>query len=464
MIALHRFALLYCLNAMWQIPLLYVTAVLSYKMLSRSSVVLRHRVWTGTFFLCLALPMVSATEYPRAFLEHAFLQTRQVSQSASIAIVAGADREHAFTRAEHSLIPKFNGANVLLVLWTVCILYRVFQIAWAYRRIARIVAAAHLSERNEVSSDFLSYANGESSGVALKILISEEVGMPATAGILRPVVLLPKVLAGAERNPDLNAVLAHENAHIARRDFMWNLIFEILAIPAFYNPAMRRVLGYLSETREVICDRMAAERTGGNTRYAQSLVRISEMLLKPIPSTAPALGLLDGQILENRVMSLLDQTPRSTRKRTIAMALLSVSLFAPCCVATASLSYQPAALVAADLQPYAGTWHWMFKGKPFVTMQLVVDKDHFTGYMTNGFFSYDGDGNMTDAGSHPGRSAIVRSFFAGSTLHIVVQDDHDKSLSEWAMTLTGAKTAEFTTADPESPKNFKPWAAERTND
>jgi len=148
---------------------------------------------------------------------------------------------------------------------------------------------------------------------------------------------------------------------------------------------MRWLLERISETRELICDRMAAEHTGGAARYAQSLVRIPEMLLKPIPSTDPALGLFDGQALETPVMSLLDLTPRPTRRRTTTMALLSISIFTPCCVAAVGLYIQPAAFVAADLQPYAGTWHWMFKDKPFVTMQLVVDKDHFTGYMTNGF-------------------------------------------------------------------------------
>lgn len=163
-------------------------------------------------------------------------------------------------------------------------------------------------------------------------------------------------------------------------------------------------------------------------------------------------------------MSLLDSTPRSARRWTAAVVMLSASIFAPCCIAAGGLSYQPALLVVSDLRPYAGTWHWMFKGKPFVTMQLVVEKNHITGYMTNGFFNYDADGNMTDAGSHPGRSAIVRTFFSGSTLHIVVQDDQDKSLSEWTMTLTGANKAEFNTADPGAPKNFKPWSAERSKD
>ena len=62
----------------------------------------------------------------------------------------------------------------------------------------------------------------------------------------------------------------------------------------------------------------------------------------------------------------------------------------------------------------------MFNDKPFVTMVLVPVGDHFTGYMTNGYFNTDDSGNMTDAGSHPGTSLIVRSFFAGTVLLIVV--------------------------------------------
>ncbi len=458
MIQFHRITVLYCLNTLWQIPLLYTAAFLSDKFLRRSSVVLRHRLWIGIFFLCLGLPLVSATGYLRALLEHALLHTRQVSQSVSEAIVAGASRVHTVTPVEHSLFGSPNAANIMLTLWIVWILYRTFQIAWAYQRIARIVSLGRSSEQT-VWGDFLRRANGR----ALEVLVSEEVGMPATAGLWRPVVLLPKVIAGSAPSCDLDAVLAHESAHITRHDFVCNLILEVLAIPMAYNPAMRRLLGRISETRELICDRMAAEHTGGTTRYAQSLVRISEMLLQPVASTEPALGLFDGQTLENRVMSLLDLTPRSTRRWTAAMGLLSLSILAPCCLAAAGISYQPAALVAADLQPYAGTWHWMFKGKPFVTIQLIAAGDHFTGYMTNGHFDFDRDGNMTDAGSNPGRSPIVRTFFSGKTLHIVAQGDQDKSLVEWTMNIVDSKTAEFNVADPDAPKNFKPWTAERTS-
>ena len=463
MIFLHRFALLYCVNTLWQIPLLYLAASLSDRLLRRSSAVLRHRLWTAAFVLCFTLPLVSSTGYPRAYLEHAMLQSRGVSRSASLAIVARADRRHEFSDAAYSVLRGGTAAQILLVLWGACMLYRTVRIAWGHRRIAQLITKGYKLERTGFLRGLSPPLLIPTRGNALEVLISEEVGMPATARILRPLVLLPKVLADTALMCDLDAVLAHEHAHIVRRDYMWNLILEILAIPLAYNPVMRRLLGRIAETREFICDRMAAESMGNAARYAQSLVRISEMLLKPIPSTNPALGLFDGQVLENRVMSLLHPS-HSNRNRNAIMVLLSVSIFAPCCVAAVGLPYQPAALVASDLQPYSGTWHWMFKGKPFVTMHLVTEQDHFTGYMTNGFFSYDGDGNMTDAGSHTGRSAVVRTFFAGSTLHIVVQNDQDKSLTEWTMKVTGPKSAEFATADPKAPKNFKPWTAERSAD
>lgn len=49
-------------------------------------------------------------------------------------------------------------------------------------------------------------------------------------------------------------------------------------------------------------------------------------------------------------------------------------------------------------------------------------------------------------------------------LHIVLQVDRDKSLSEWTMNLLDSKKAEFNTADPDAPKKLKPWTAERVSE
>ncbi len=148
-------------------------------------------------------------------------------------------------------------------------------------------------------------------------------------------------------------------------------------------------------------------------------------------------------------MSLLEKAPEPSQTRAAFLAFATFSVSAPSCAAAATFSMQPALVAASDLQPYSGTWHWMFKGRPFVTMQLVPTGDHFTGYLTNGGFDNDKAGNMIAAKSLPGTSPIIRSFFSGNILHIIVHG-RDRTTSEWTMLLLNSDRARFDTADPEA--------------
>jgi beta-lactamase regulating signal transducer with metallopeptidase domain len=461
MTQLHRILILYLLNSLWQAPLLYLAAFLATKLLRRSSPVLQHRIWLTTLFLCLTIPLLSAESWLGALIRHIFLPTHPVNKIDSDSILSATQHTTPFASASHSAFSAFTPANVLLLLWAVAILFRALQIAFAYRRIVTITRLAHPPRTTSAQQLLRAATLRAASAGSFQILFSADISMPATTGIRTPIVLLPSAIVASASTEDLDALLAHEYAHIARKDFRQNLLYELIAIPLSYHPAMRGIFASISHTRELICDSMAASKTGDPVAYARSLVSLSELLLQPTTSTAPALGLFDGHKLEKRIMSLLNIASQPTRTRTATLAILSLAIFVPCCVAAASYTFQPSALVAPDLQPFAGRWHWMFKGQPFVTMELVPAGDHFTGYMTNGFFSNDADGNMTEAGSQPGRSPIIRTFFSGNTLHIIAQDDKDKSLTEWAMTLVDAKTAQFSVADPNAPTNLKPWTAER---
>lgn len=461
MIQLHRVLVDLLLNSLWQIPLLYLAAVVSLKLLRLSSPHVRQRLWAVTYVLCLSLPLLSAIGWLRVLVEHTLLHTRQVSRTVSDSILDQADRAVPLAHRGHAGLLSPSLANLLLALWFAWILVRLVQIAWALRRVSALTRNAQPAAAITPSGDFWARFGDPRSAGGVRLLASDQISMPATSGIWTPVILIPTALARRASDTDLHALLAHEQAHIARHDFLRNLLYELFAVPVSFHPVMRRLLARISEARELICDRIAAETTGNTLGYAKSLVQLSTLLLHPSIPTSPALGLFEGQTLEFRIMSLLETSPRSTRKWSYLTGMACFGIFAPCCLMAATSSFQPAALVAQDLQPYAGTWHWMFKGKPFVTMQLVAAGDHFTGYMTDGFFVNDNAGNMTDAGSEPGRSPIIRTFFSGNILHIVVQDDKDKSLSEWTMDLVAPDKAEFNTAAPDAPKNMKSWTAER---
>src|ERR1700692_1538131 len=101
---------------------------------------------------------------------------------------------------------------------------------------------------------------------------------PVTVGMWRPALLgAPGVL---EQMPagDLEAVLAHECAHVLRRDFAKNLAYEAIALALAWHPAVRWTRAQVAESREMVCDAMAADAVAGRERYARSLLRVAALL------------------------------------------------------------------------------------------------------------------------------------------------------------------------------------------
>jgi TonB family protein len=160
---------------------------------------------------------------------------------------------------------------------------------------------------------------------------------PVTVGLRRGLVLLPPAFLDslAPASHDLDAVLAHELAHIQRRDFAKNLLHGLISLPIAWHPVAWRTRARVAESRELVCDAMAAdaiaaESVAGRRQYAQSLLRVASVLsASPRIATLHALGILglntDGRIFERRIMTL-------THKRTPMTAARRLLLAAACCV------------------------------------------------------------------------------------------------------------------------------------
>ncbi len=77
---------------------------------------------------------------------------------------------------------------------------------------------------------------------------------------------------------DLRTVIAHEFAHMRRNDFFKNLFYEIVSLPVSYHPLFRLTRERIMESREIVCDGMAAEMDGRG-RYARSFLRLASLLV-----------------------------------------------------------------------------------------------------------------------------------------------------------------------------------------
>jgi beta-lactamase regulating signal transducer with metallopeptidase domain len=155
---------------------------------------------------------------------------------------------------------------------------------------------------------------------------------PATVGVMRHTLLLPPGFIEQISAVDLDAVLAHEFAHIQRQDFARNLLYGILSLPLAYHPLLSLTRARIAETRELVCDAMAVEALSGRESYARSLLRMASMLAgRTTPRLLHAIGIFDANIFERRVMNLTRNTGTIGRsRRSLIVAACGVIALTTC--------------------------------------------------------------------------------------------------------------------------------------
>lgn len=122
----------------------------------------------------------------------------------------------------------------------------------------------------------------------VRLIVTDRVSEPLTFGLLRAVVLLPFHYVSQVPAGQLEMILAHELAHIRRRDYLVNLCQSVFDAVFFFNPFFRVLSGVVRTEREYCCDDLAA-RTGGDGRLmALALTNLKLMVRHPSLSLSAA--------------------------------------------------------------------------------------------------------------------------------------------------------------------------------
>ena len=164
------------------------------------------------------------------------------------------------------------------------------------------------------------------------LLESARVAGPLVLGHLRPVILLPLGAVAGLSPALLEALLAHELAHIVRRDYLLNLVLAGAEVLFFYHPAVWFMANCLRAERENCCDDQAAALCGGDRlRVARALAALAETeaATAPLPRLALAAAGAGGRgSLLARVRRLALGRPEapSRSERLLAGSLTLVGL------------------------------------------------------------------------------------------------------------------------------------------
>jgi bla regulator protein blaR1 len=334
----------YLFNALWQIPLLFAAAWIVTRMLYRTHPRIGHRIWVGALLLQIALP---ACNLHVASLWHALLNLLPSTGSVSnggVHILMGS----AATAGGGTLRLPLTLETGLVLAWVCCILYFAARLVlglWQTRTLA--CTATRLTLTGDTALRWSQYCHRFGITVPLPEIAASSQGIgPVTVGIRHGLLLLPPHFLDTVAANDLDAVLAHELAHVARRDFAKNLLYGLISMPVAWHPLLWRTRARIAESRELLCDdaaadAIAAQTAAGRRQYAQSLLRVASILSgRPQVATLQTIGILgfnaDSRTFERRVMTLTrNRIPMTTTRRIFVAASCCVVALATCTTALA---------------------------------------------------------------------------------------------------------------------------------
>ncbi|AMR29253.1 hypothetical protein A0257_20575 [Hymenobacter psoromatis] len=153
---------------------------------------------------------------------------------------------------------------------------------------------------------------------------------PLVIGYFTPVILLPLSVASGLRPAELEMILAHELAHILRRDYLFNFLQTLAETVFFYHPAVWFLAAVLHAERENCCDDLAAQLGGNPRQLARALAALAALTAgaAPLPRLTLAAGGPRGSLL-GRVRRLAYGRPAATSglwPATLALLVLSLGL------------------------------------------------------------------------------------------------------------------------------------------
>jgi beta-lactamase regulating signal transducer with metallopeptidase domain/uncharacterized membrane protein YkoI len=332
--------LTFLLNAVWQIALIAALASFGAWLL-RHSTRYQHWLWVAALCLSLLVPAITAfNALPPTASPAEVSYARNLSNPVFISEIQGPFVRTPGSSSNEAFQLNITLALVLFAAFGVFILYRSVRLTQAWFTTRRVrQAAVELGKDEAVGAIMRECAKRldlDQNQTRVTVCSSATLPVPVTIGLFRPVIILPERLLRDGNTDLLTSAIGHEFIHVARRDYVLNFIYELLYLPVSFHPAAALVRRRIKQTRELCCDELVAERILNAQVYARSLVALASSAppLRRL-SVSTTVGIADADILEARIMSLLNKPKMNRRWKKLMLVAVSLLLLVPSLAAAA---------------------------------------------------------------------------------------------------------------------------------
>ncbi len=240
---------------------------------------------------------------------------------------------------------------LIVLMWWIGMVFFLLRLSVSYLWWNSLRHRQHLPVPTAWEDRFQALKKNMKIGRSVQLRLSELVSGPVLIGQLKPLVLLPIALVNQLSVKEVEAILAHELAHLQRYDYLLNAIQLFLEAVFYYHPAIWWLGTEIRMLREQCCDDLAIRYTGNSLTYAKTLLTVAEHQ-RQLPSQF-ALGLLGGnkRQLLHRIQRILNQPvkqPDMREKFAVTSVLLSLALLVSL---TAGWSWPMATNFTSDEHP-----------------------------------------------------------------------------------------------------------------
>jgi HEAT repeat protein/beta-lactamase regulating signal transducer with metallopeptidase domain len=200
--------------------------------------------------------------------------------------------------------PRVSLSTILFLAWGGLAALALGGLAAAHRRLAR-----RLGRREDVRDyAVLSLLDSLRSDAGMRrvVRLTQSDGLASPIALGRSEICVPRAVLSDLDAAQQRSVLAHELAHLARRDPLWLTGASLLERLFFFQPLNRLARRRIQESAEYLCDDWAVGRTGSGLTMAKSLMKVAEWMHTE-PSPVPLAGMAENPShLVSRVKRLVE--------------------------------------------------------------------------------------------------------------------------------------------------------------
>jgi len=160
----------------------------------------------------------------------------------------------------------------------------------------------------------------------IRLLVSQDCMEPGICGVFRPVLLWPAGISTHLDDAQLAAIVAHEVAHVQRRDNLFAVLHMCVEAVFWFHPLVWWMGARLLEERERACDEAVLRLGNEPARYADAILKACRFCVE---SPLPCVSGVSGSNLKRRMVQIMNAAaiPLS-RSRKMLLASVAVAAIA----------------------------------------------------------------------------------------------------------------------------------------